>query len=580
MDRHRPISASTRSRLWVLAASVAGWVAAVSVLFSIGNVAVASAPRPGAKPITTTITPSTTTSVLRASAASPSSTASPAATTSAPSGSGGNLLTGREATFSGTTGGWVGLDSTLSWAKTPSTTNNGSLQMTATASSWVYAWSPFPPSGPPTPAKPGQKFTGDAAVYLTGSPQPMSVGLVFLNSSNAQVGGFLGQSVTPGSSTWTTLPEVAYVAPPSTTEVAVGVVAYSASVGQVFYVESPTLTMLGPGSPVVVGPLHTSGNQVVQANGTPVVLQGVVLEGLEVTPYLNDPGVTQQAVVEAREWGANFVRVPLGEQFWLSSNCDYVSSYQSTVDQVVNWITSLGMVALLDLHTNTVEGCEPGAQQNMADAAQSPTFWSQVAGRYGNSSSPEYNPLVAFDLYNEPHDISDSVWLDGGQTTDTFWPYQTFEAAGMQQLYNAVRGAGSQNLVFISGNNWANDPPSQLVSGTNVVNAVHYYTCPISAPPSCSNPDPYDPSQDFNRWLSLSQTQPIVVTEFGWPSDKDGTYIANVIAFAYAHQWGWSAYAWQQVSNWGGLTFETFLSDGTAEPEPSGVPVLLGLSAG
>ena len=143
-----------------------------------------------------------------------------------------------------------------------------------------------------------------------------------------------------------------------------------------------------------------------------------------------DTGVSQQAISEAKAWGANFVRVSLGEQFWLSSNCDYVPGYESEVDKVVGWITSLGMVALLDLHTNTIGSCQTGSQHNMADEAQSPTFLSDLAARYGNPSSPEYSPLVAFDLYNEPHDISASVWLNGGATTDASTGI-AYEAAGM-----------------------------------------------------------------------------------------------------------------------------------------------------
>ena len=136
---------------------------------------------------------------------------------------------------------------------------------------------------------------------------------------------------------------------------------------------------------------------------------------------------------------------------------------------------------------------------------------------------PEYNPLVAFDLYNEPHDISQSIWLNGGETTDTVTGV-TYDAAGMQQLYDTVRAAGSTNLTFISGLNWANTPPTTLVTGPNIVYAVHYYTCPSAAPPNCTNTDPYDPTQDLSQWTTLGATEPVMVTEFGWPS-QDGWYV-------------------------------------------------------
>jgi hypothetical protein len=327
----------------------------------------------------------------------------------------------------------------------------------------------------------------------------------------------------------------------------------------------------GTGSPVVVGPLHTSGNRILEATDAPVTLQGVVLNGLEDDPSAAQ--VSEQAVIEARAWGANFVRVPVGEQFWMPENCDYSSSYRSTVNQVVNWITSLGMVALLDLDYTTVGGCLPGAAHNMADAAQSLPFWSSVASQFAS------NPLVAFDLFNEPHNISDQVWLDGGPTTDYFFPWQTYQAAGMQQLYDAVRSTGAQNLVFISGNTWASTVPSTLVTGTNIVYAAHAYTCPNNAPPSCTNAAPYDPSQLLDSWIGVSGSVPVVVTEFGWPSQYDGTYNSNVISFAQSRGWGWAAFAFEDAQNstvWD-LTSHWY-DNQTAEPAASGMPVLAALA--
>ena len=87
---------------------------------------------------------------------------------------------------------------------------------------------------------------------------------------------------------------------------------------------------------------------------------------------------------------------------------------------------------MLDLHWNTIAPCGPAKPQAMADYPNAVSFWQQVATRYKN------NPLVGFDLYNEPHNISESVWRFGGTVT---WKGTTYNAAGMQQMYDA--GAGS-----------------------------------------------------------------------------------------------------------------------------------------
>ena len=516
--------------------------------------------------------------VAVAGALTPAAVTAAPATSSATSSTGPNLLTPAQADFNGTTGGWQPVDSTLS----PS--GSSALEVTATATAWVSAWSALPPAGTPAAATPGDKYIGEATVEAASSGESLGDSIAFYNSAGTQLTAVFGQAVTPSAGTWDTLPEVEAIAPATTAYVIFGVLSWAPVVGQDFLIESPSLsTLTTPAvAPSVVGPLTTLGNQIYQANGQPITLRGVVMPGLQISPTMSGTGVSEQAVIEAKEWGANFVRVPLSEEYWLSSNCDYSSTYEATVDQVVNWITSLGMVALLDLHTNSLSSCESGtpSQHNMADEAQSPTFWSQVAERYGNILSPEYNPLVAFDLYNEPEGISQSIWLNGGETTDTVTGI-TYDAAGMQQLYNSVRAAGSTNLTFISGLNWANTPPTTLVTGLNIVYAVHYYTCPGNDLSTCTNPDPYDPTPDLSQWTTLGATEPIAVTEFGWPSQSSGTYDANVISYATEQGWSWSAFAWEDLeypTEWD-LNL-AYLPDGTAEAAPSGMPVLLALSEG
>jgi hypothetical protein len=210
----------------------------------------------------------------------------------------------------------------------------------------------------------------------------------------------------------------------------------------------------------------------------------------------------------------------------------------------------------------------------MADSPGSISFWKSIANRYKG------NPLVGFDLYNEPHDISWAQWLNGGQLTDP--DGVTWQAAGMQQLYNAVRKTGARNLVFVSGGTWGNFPPpsDSLVSGYNVVYAAHYYTCPGQPPPNCGNPNPYDPTYDLNQWTSLAQSYPVAVTEFGWPDPANGTYNQNVINWAESKGIGWTPYAWYKGGPEGTSGSFGFLADQNMfEPAASGMPILSSLAA-
>jgi hypothetical protein len=171
----------------------------------------------------------------------------------------------------------------------------------------------------------------------------------------------------------------------------------------------------------------------------------------------------------------------------------------------------------------------------MADSPGSITFWQEVANRYRS------NPLVVFDLFNEPN-VPQSTWLNGGPFEESG---QTVQAAGMQQLYNTVRSTGAENLVIISGLGFASRPPTELVNGGNIAYGIHAYSCEAAPPPTCTTPHPYDvASGAMANWLTFAKTHAVVVTEFGWPDGNNGSYNANVIAYAEAHGWGWSGFTW------------------------------------
>lgn len=342
------------------------------------------------------------------------------------------------------------------------------------------------------------------------------------------------------------------------------------------------------GAAVLSGPLHTSGNRIYDQSGSEVHLRGLNREGLEHSPT-GGSNLNDYEFEMAREWGANIVRVPLNEDYWtqlcLTSNYDL--SYYRTVDSVVNWITSRGMVALLELDFNPRFPCDPQAQapKKMADYPGSVIFWQALANRYKD------NPLVAFDLYNEPHDITPDVWLNGGTVSDGLVSWQ---AAGMQQLYNTIRKTGAQNLVFVSGISWASVAPRSDVAGYNIVYGEHVYTCPNDPPPNCTTttqigpggllsvkapyPNPTDPTSLLDRWTTFGSTHPVVVTEFGWPSADSGTFNANMIAGAEQRGRGWIAFAWNG-STVGKFTLVANAGPGAPyDPSPAGVPVKDALS--
>jgi hypothetical protein len=114
---------------------------------------------------------------------------------------------------------------------------------------------------------------------------------------------------------------------------------------------------------------------------------------------------------------------------------------------------------------------------------------------------------VAFDLFNEPPDISWSCWLNGC-TTPGGWP-----AVGMQQLINAVRATGATQPVIAEGLAWGGE---------------------------------------LSGWLA---------TEVG-ENDCAAGFLGTLLPWADAHGIGYLAWAWDTASCGGGPSLITAY-DGT-----------------
>ena len=215
-----------------------------------------------------------------------------------------------------------------------------------------------------------------------------------------------------------------------------------------------------------------SGNKLLNAAGQQVILRGVDRSGTEYACVqgngIFDGEVDQAAVSAMKSWGINAVRVPLNEACWNAEsyvNAAYAgTNYINAIKSYVSLLNSNGLVAILDLHwtdgayTGPSAGCSSAqatCQKPMPDAAQAIPFWSSVAATFKG------NDAVIFDLFNEPYasraDNNNSAegwqcWATGSPCTGISYP-----VAGMQQMINAVRGAGANNVIMLGGEEYSND---------------------------------------------------------------------------------------------------------------------------
>jgi hypothetical protein len=394
-----------------------------------------------------------------------------------------------------------------------------------------------------------------------GSSATVGVSLSAAPASNVTVAttrasGNSGLSVTSGGTL--TFTPADYATPQNVT-----ITADAASTGSATFTASATgypavtvtatETSAGTGNPGPAPQLHVSGNKLLNSAGQAVILRGVDRSGTEYACVqgngIFDGEVDQAAVSAMKSWGINAVRVPLNEACWNGESyvnaADAGTNYISAIKSYVSLLNANGLVAILDLHwtdgayTGPSAGCssaEATCQKPMPDAAQAIPFWSSVAATFKG------NDAVIFDLFNEPYasraDNNDSAegwqcWETGSPCTGISYP-----VAGMQQMINAVRGAGADNVIMLGGEEYANDLTGWLQyeptdPDHNLAASWHSYNFNACSTQSC--------------WTSqiapvIAQV-PVIAGEIG-ENDCAGSYINPLTTWLDAQNTSYLAWAW------------------------------------
>jgi hypothetical protein len=259
-------------------------------------------------------------------------------------------------------------------------------------------------------------------------------------------------------------------------------------------------------------------------------------------------------------WNANIVRIALNQDFWLSGAALHDPNYPAHVDEIVRDAEAAGLDVILDLHwsdrgnlgvtTTGKQNADDSAQQPMADV-NSKQFWIEVATKYKGDGH------VLFEMYNEPTDIPWDVWLHGG-------PFAGFTVVGMQDLYDAIRGVGADNVVIAGGLHWAYNLSavgSAPITGYNVMYATHPYNKMDNSPSTWESSFGY---------LATNDIAPVIATEFGdFSAQCTGAWNQQLISFADMHRISWTAWAWFPS----GCKFPSIIEDWSGAPTVQGAIV-------
>jgi endoglucanase len=301
--------------------------------------------------------------------------------------------------------------------------------------------------------------------------------------------------------------------------------------------------------------IAVSGDHLVDQNGAPVVLRGANTSGTEYACVSENSifdgaqEASPSSIAAMRSWGFNAARVELNESCWLGVQGVKPAysgpAYQQAIEHYVDALNAAGMYVVVDMHFSSTGGAnKAGGQHPMPDVRYAPTFWTSVAAAFKG------NPAVIFDLFNEPYPNhntdSAAAWTcvlrgSAGETCKGF----TYQAAGMQQLLDSVRGTGATNVIMVGGPQYAGDldqwhthapvdPIKQLAASIHI-----YWRTP-------ARPD-YSPCYSSSCWQDvlapLSKTVPIIVGEFGELDCGDSLY-PPFLDFADQHGISYLGWAW------------------------------------
>ena len=292
--------------------------------------------------------------------------------------------------------------------------------------------------------------------------------------------------------------------------------------------------------------LRVRDNQLVDGRGEVVRLLGVNRSGAEYACIqgwgIFDGPSGRRSIRAMKSWRINAVRVPLNEDCWLGINgVDPKlggAAYRDAIEAFVGRLNRAGLYVILDLHVAAPGGLKAVGIIPLPDADHAPDFWRSVATRF------EDNRALAFDLYNEPHDVGWSCWRNGctlpsgGEGSEA---HPAYRAAGMQELVDAVRSTGARQPLLVGGRGYArnlsgwlenrpNDPAGQLVA------SEHNYGGLAPCGPRCRG-----------AIARVARTFPVVVGELG-QTDCRHDYIDHFMPWADRRGISYLGWTWDAVA--------------------------------
>src|SRR6185369_13031246 len=135
-------------------------------------------------------------------------------------------------------------------------------------------------------------------------------------------------------------------------------------------------------------------------------------------------------------------------------------NYKTAIKNYVLRLHKYNLIPILELHWVGPGATLATRQQPMPDADHAAAFWADVAATFVDDDG------VILEPYNEPFPDGNrdeyaawACWRDGctaNQSVPQGQTATTYQAAGMQAMVDAIRGAGSTHIILLGGIQYSN----------------------------------------------------------------------------------------------------------------------------
>jgi len=269
---------------------------------------------------------------------------------------------------------------------------------------------------------------------------------------------------------------------------------------------TPVTTPAPTVSPQSAG-LHVVGNKIKDADGSIVVLRGVVDSS---TTWAGGLGATNQQFVYMKNWGCNVVRITIGmwDIGYTKGNlgCFSDSSYLARLDSQVNFAIANGIYPMIGAWHAIQGDCPDGSDStNVGSFMSKYHTWADYQNVYKLLAQRYAGKGVIYEMYNEPLFCNLATYK--AQMEATIDVIHTYDPSAIV----VVQAAGSGDWETLSLQFLQSSP----INRANVLYSVHVYAAQSGSTESAIRAKLGSGAYNCYSDWALAHGYAVMSTEFG-----------------------------------------------------------------